>query len=73
MRSTNGLPSSARESPLAGSSMMEPVVFHPTHEEVETLAYSLWEEQSKVDGHAKEDWSKAAQELPAPGPSASGR
>ena len=36
---------------------------YPTHEEIAQLAYSLYESRGRQEGHHKEDWLRAEQEL----------
>lgn len=52
------------------SSAKEPLVYHPTHEETERLAYSIWEKRARSEGSAEDDWFKAEGELGALGPDA---
>jgi len=37
----------------------------PTHEQIVSLAYALWQERGCPEGSAEEDWFRAEQELAA--------
>lgn len=39
------------------------VAFKPSHEEIERLARSYWEQRGYQDGYAEQDWLRAEQEL----------
>ncbi len=38
----------------------------PSHEDIATLAYMLWEERGSSDGGADQDWFEAEQQLREP-------
>ena len=41
----------------------EPIVIHPTHEQIATLAQKYWAERGYTDGQAEQDWLRAEREL----------
>jgi len=38
---------------------------HPTHEQIASLAYALWQQRGCPDGSSEEDWFRAEQDLKA--------
>jgi hypothetical protein len=67
-KSNEELLSSSHEVLPSTAPAKEPLVYHPTHEEIEKLAYSIWEKRARSEGSAEDDWSKAEGELRALGP-----
>jgi len=41
----------------------EPIVIHPTHDEIAALAQKYWAERGYAHGHAEHDWLRAEREL----------
>ena len=41
----------------------EPIVIHPTHDQIAALAQRFWAERGYTDGHAELDWLRAEREL----------
>ena len=41
----------------------QPAATRPSHEEIERLARSYWEQRGHQDGFAEQDWLRAEQEL----------
>lgn len=41
----------------------EPIVIHPTHEQIAALAQRYWAERGYTDGQAEQDWLRAEHEL----------
>ena len=41
----------------------EPIVIHPTHEQIAALAQKYWAERGYTEGHAEHDWLRAEREL----------
>jgi hypothetical protein len=42
---------------------LEPIVIHPTHDQIAALAQKYWAERGYTDGKAEYDWLRAEQDL----------
>lgn len=42
---------------------VEPVVIHPTHDQIAALAHKFWEERGFPHGDSEQDWLRAEREL----------
>jgi Protein of unknown function (DUF2934) len=51
-------------------SALEPVVYKPTQDDIEKLAYKFWNERDNQKGSAEANWFEAERELRAIGPHA---
>ena len=41
----------------------EPIVIHPTYDQIAALAQQYWAERGYADGQAEQDWLRAEREL----------
>ncbi|QNI33717.1 DUF2934 domain-containing protein [Alloacidobacterium dinghuense] len=41
----------------------EPIVIHPSHDQIAALAQKFWAERGYTDGQAEHDWLRAEREL----------
>jgi hypothetical protein len=43
--------------------MAPPAIASPSHEEIASLAYRIWESEGRPEGHALEHWIEATNRL----------
>lgn len=41
-------------------------IYRPSHEEIERLAYTIWQSRGGGDGEAEQDWLQAERQLGVP-------
>jgi hypothetical protein len=56
-------PAKSRKTAAKKEKVAQPAATGPSHEEIERLARSYWEQRGHQDGFAEQDWLRAEQEL----------
>jgi hypothetical protein len=58
-----GGPTSSPQTPVMAVGQSEDDAFHEIHARISVLAYSLYEQRGRGDGHHMEDWLAAEQRI----------
>ena len=56
-------PAKPRKTAAKKEKVAQPAAIRPSHEQIEQLARSYWEQRGHQDGFAEQDWLRAEQEL----------